>query len=58
MADGQVLKPDRDYSKEVDEQLPQAEELAKVLQRVPSLFRIGKTDNMDRITSKQPLKNS
>jgi 26S proteasome regulatory subunit N5 len=38
MADIQVLKPDRDYSKEVDEQLPQAEELAKVLQRARYLL--------------------
>ena len=26
-----VLKPDRDHSKEVDKQLPEAQELAKVI---------------------------
>lgn len=30
MADVQVLKADKDYSKEVDKQLPEARELAKV----------------------------
>lgn len=30
MSEIQVLKPDKDFSKEVDKQLPEAEELAKV----------------------------
>jgi 26S proteasome regulatory subunit N5 len=30
MSEGQILKPDKDFSKEVDKQLPEAEELAKV----------------------------
>lgn len=30
MADGQLFKPEKDYSKEVDKQLPEAQELAKV----------------------------
>jgi hypothetical protein len=30
MSDGQVLKPDKDFSKEVDKQLPEAESLALV----------------------------
>ena len=30
MADGQLFKPEKDYTKEVDKQLPEAEELAKV----------------------------
>jgi len=30
MSDGQVLKPDKDFSKDVDKQLPEAQELAKV----------------------------
>jgi hypothetical protein len=30
MSDVQVLKADKDFSKEVDKQLPEAEELAKV----------------------------
>lgn len=29
MADGQLFKPEKDYTKEVDKQLPEAEELAK-----------------------------
>ena len=31
MADGQLFKPEKDFTKEVDKQLPEAEELAKVL---------------------------
>ena len=30
MSDGQMLKPDKDFTKEVDKQLPEAQELAKV----------------------------
>ena len=30
MADGQLFKPEKDYTKEVDKQVPEAEELAKV----------------------------
>jgi 26S proteasome regulatory subunit N5 len=30
MSDGTIRKPDKDFSKEVDKQLPEAEELAKV----------------------------
>jgi hypothetical protein len=30
MSDAQVLKPDKDFSKEVDKQLPEAESLAQV----------------------------
>ena len=29
MADGQLFKPEKDYTKEVDKQIPEAEELAK-----------------------------
>ena len=29
MAEGQLFKPEKDYTKEVDKQLPEAEELAK-----------------------------
>jgi hypothetical protein len=31
MSGEQVLKPEKDFSSEVDKQLPEAEELAKVL---------------------------
>jgi hypothetical protein len=30
MSEGQILKPDKDFSKEVDKQLPEAEQLAQV----------------------------
>ena len=30
MSDGQIFKPDKDFTKEVDKQLPEAQELAKV----------------------------
>lgn len=29
-AEGRLFKPDRDFTKEVDKQLPEAQELAKV----------------------------
>jgi 26S proteasome regulatory subunit N5 len=34
MADGQLFKPEKDYTKEADKQIPEAHELAKV--RTPS----------------------
>lgn len=30
MSDGQIFKPDKDFTKEVDKQLPEAQELARV----------------------------
>jgi len=30
MSEGKILKPDKDYTKEVDKQIPEAQELAKV----------------------------
>ena len=30
MSDGRILKPDKDFSKEADKQIPEAEKLAKV----------------------------
>ena len=35
MSDGQVLKADKDFSKEVDKQLPEAEQLAQVRIAIP-----------------------
>ena len=32
MSDGQLFKPEKDYTKEVDKQIPEAEEFAKVVQ--------------------------
>lgn len=31
MSDGRILKPDKDFTKEVDKQIPEAQELAKVI---------------------------
>ena len=31
MSDGQILKPEKDFTKEADKQIPEAEELAKVI---------------------------
>ena len=31
MADGQLFKPEKDYTTEVDKQIPEAQELAKVI---------------------------
>lgn len=30
MADGQLFKPEKDYTKETDKQIPEAQEIAKV----------------------------
>ena len=30
MSDGRILKPDKDFSKDADKQIPEAEKLAKV----------------------------
>lgn len=30
MSDGRILKPDKDFSKEADKQIPEAQELANV----------------------------
>lgn len=35
MADGQLFKPEKDYTKEVDKQLPEAQKLAKVQNSLP-----------------------
>ena len=34
MSDGQIFKPDKDYTKEADKVIPEAQELAKVCLRV------------------------
>jgi 26S proteasome regulatory subunit N5 len=40
MSDGQVLKPDKDFSKEVDKQLPEAESLALVFRDDLIMFQM------------------
>lgn len=32
MAEGRIIKPDKDFTKETDKQIPEAQELAKVRQ--------------------------
>lgn len=39
MADGQLFKPEKDFTKEADKQIPEAQELAKVMIQVLALFR-------------------
>jgi len=43
MADGQLSKPEKDFSKEADTQIPEAEELAKVNPSIQP-FTISVTD--------------
>ena len=31
MADGRILKPDKDFTKDADQKIPEAQELAKVI---------------------------
>jgi hypothetical protein len=31
MSEGRIVKPDKDFSKDVDTQIPEAEQLAKVI---------------------------
>ena len=38
MADGQLFKPEKDFTKEVDKLIPEAEELAKVFPSLKSTF--------------------
>ena len=43
MSDGRILKPDKDYTTDVDKQIPEAQELAKVSQisaPVPAVLAI------------------
>jgi len=47
MSDGQILKPDKDFSKEVDKQLPEAEQLAQVCHYLILIFLLS-TDRTDK----------
>ena len=38
MSDGQIFKPDKDYTKEADKVIPEAQELAKVCLRLHKSF--------------------
>jgi hypothetical protein len=43
MSDGQIFKPDKDYTKEADQLIPEAQELAKVSSAHPFLPRLADT---------------
>lgn len=52
MADGQLFKPEKDYTKDADKQIPEAEELAKVV-RAFACFGNKKLMLMLRAMSKE-----
>lgn len=55
MSEGQIRKPDKDYSKEVDKQIPEAEQLAQVRgNEAPQLVYLA---NCDRKMSKPPSRS-
>jgi 26S proteasome regulatory subunit N5 len=55
MSEGQIRKPDKDYSKEVDKQIPEAEQLAQVRgNEAPKLVYLA---NCDRKMSKPPSRS-
>lgn len=57
MADGQLFKPEKDYTKEVDKQIPEAQELAKVM-KGPNVVIAYVIDRGDfRTMSQQPLRS-
>lgn len=39
MSDGQILKPEKDFSNEADKQIPEAQELAKVVKAARDCYR-------------------
>lgn len=57
MADGQLFKPDKDFSKEADKLIPEAQELAKVCVAFCQLCSTAFTKDMPRIMFRQPSKN-
>lgn len=58
MSDGRILKPDKDFSKEADKQIPEAEELANVILPVYRLVECTLfTDWRLRAMFKQQLRN-
>ena len=55
MADGQLFKPEKDYTKEVDKQIPEAEGLAKdnvqaALEKLSVLEKHTRQVKMSRVT--------
>ena len=56
-SEGGLLKPEKDFTKEVDKQLPDAEKLAKVRRTVVPLRKLPRTD-ANRPTFKPPSRSS
>jgi hypothetical protein len=57
MSDGQILKPDKDFSKEVDKQLPEAESLALVMRHNSIAIELQLTSLSRRQMSRELLKS-
>ena len=57
MADGQLFKPDKDFSKEADKLIPEAQELAKVCIAFGRMRSTAFAKDMFRTMSKQPSRN-
>lgn len=58
MSDGRILKPDKDFSKEADKQIPEAQELANVALLIDSVVECTVfTDWGLRATFKQQSRN-
>lgn len=57
MSDGRILKPDKDFSQEVDKQIPEAQELAQVVGLFPLATESLLIYSL-RVTFKQQSKNS
>ena len=56
MSDGRILKPDKDFTKEADKQIPEAQELAKVASM--HLYCPNSTDQMKfRVIYSLPSRN-
>ena len=58
MADGRIFKPEKDFTKETDTQIPEAQELAKVA--LPQFVFLTDADadtSIDRTMFKQPSKS-
>lgn len=46
MSDGQLLKPEKDFTKEADKQIPEAQELAKVRYYNPTSCRLREAEQI------------
>lgn len=58
MPDGRILKPDKDFSKEADKHIPDAQELAKVVHLISPKVSIADHLYHIRTTFKRLLRSS